>query len=135
VNVISWPARASLFTFPKHTPESSAPPAGNVHYRLESVMYITDNAPSTSSELRLPGGRRGLSRTTEFPSARKDTVVVTLKHIPGELRLTASDDGKGIDRQRTDSVVGGGLVAMFARQLGGQVEREDRRPVEDGAWR
>jgi signal transduction histidine kinase len=69
------------------------------------------------------------------PARRKDTVVVTLKRIPGELRLTASDDGKGIDRQRTDSVVGGGLVAMFARQLGGQVEREDRRPVEDVAWR
>jgi PAS domain S-box-containing protein len=59
-----------------------------------------------------------------FPSETRGTVVVTLKRIPGELRLTVSDDGKGVDPRRTDSGVGGRLVEIFARQLGGQVERE-----------
>jgi two-component system, sensor histidine kinase PdtaS len=59
-----------------------------------------------------------------FPSETRGTVVVTLKRIPGELRLTVSDDGKGVDPRRTDSGVGGRLVETFARQLGGQVERE-----------
>jgi two-component sensor histidine kinase len=49
---------------------------------------------------------------------------VTLKRIPGELRLTVSDNGKGVDPRRADSGVGGRLVEIFARQLGGQVERE-----------
>jgi hypothetical protein len=40
VNVISWSGRASLFTFPKHTHKKLAP--------TKSVMYITDNIPSTS---------------------------------------------------------------------------------------
>jgi PAS domain S-box-containing protein len=59
-----------------------------------------------------------------FPSETRGTVVVTLKRIPGELRLTVSDDGKGVDPRPTDSGVGGRLVEIFARQLGGQVERE-----------
>jgi chemotaxis protein methyltransferase CheR len=59
-----------------------------------------------------------------FPSETKGTVVVTLKRIPGELRLTVSDDGRGIARRRTDSGVGGQLVEAFARQLGGQIKRE-----------
>jgi two-component sensor histidine kinase len=59
-----------------------------------------------------------------FPSETRGTVVVTLKRIPGELRLTVSDDGKGVDPRRTDSGVGGRLVEVFARQLGGQIERE-----------
>jgi signal transduction histidine kinase len=50
--------------------------------------------------------------------------VVTLKRIPGELRLTVSDDGKGVDPRRSDSGLGGRLVDTFARQLGGQVARE-----------
>ena len=59
-----------------------------------------------------------------FPSDKRGTVAVTLKRIPGELRLTVSDDGKGADPQRADSGLGGRLVDTFARQLGGQVERE-----------
>jgi PAS domain S-box-containing protein len=59
-----------------------------------------------------------------FPTETTGTVVVTLKRIPGELRLTVSEDGKGVDPRRSDSGVGGRLVEIFARQLGGQVERE-----------
>lgn len=59
-----------------------------------------------------------------FPSETRGMVVVTLKRIPGELRLTVSDDGKGVDPRRADSGVGGRLVEAFTRQLGGQVERE-----------
>jgi len=59
-----------------------------------------------------------------FPSETKGTVMVTLKRVPGELRLTVADDGKGIDSQRADSGLGGRLVEGFAQQLGGQVERE-----------
>jgi two-component sensor histidine kinase len=61
-----------------------------------------------------------------FPSETRGTVVVTLKRIPGELRLTVSDDGKGVDPRRSDSGLGGRLVDTFARQLGGQVARERR---------
>jgi PAS domain S-box-containing protein len=59
-----------------------------------------------------------------FPSETTGTVVVTLKRLPGELRLTVSDDGKGIDPRRTDSGLGGRLVEGFAQQLGAQVKRE-----------
>jgi PAS domain S-box-containing protein len=59
-----------------------------------------------------------------FPSETKGTVLVTLKRIPGELRLTVSDDGKGVDPRRADSGLGGRLVETFARQLGGKVARE-----------
>lgn len=59
-----------------------------------------------------------------FPGATRGTVLVTLKRIPGELRLMVSDDGKGIDPRRTDSGLGGRLVDTFARQLGGQIARE-----------
>src|ERR1700730_12586849 len=59
-----------------------------------------------------------------FPTEAMGTVVVTVKRIAGQLRLTVSDDGKGVDPRRTDSGVGGRLVETFARQLGGQVERQ-----------
>ena len=59
-----------------------------------------------------------------FPSETRGTVAVTLKRIPGQLRLMVSDDGKGADPRRADSGLGGRLVDTFARQLGGQVERE-----------
>jgi chemotaxis protein methyltransferase CheR len=59
-----------------------------------------------------------------FPSETRGTVLVTLKRIPGELRLTVADDGKGVDPRRADSGIGSRLVEIFARQLGGQVERE-----------
>jgi len=59
-----------------------------------------------------------------FPSETRGTVVVTLKRVPGELRLTVADDGQGADPRRADSGLGGRLVDTFARQLGGQVARE-----------
>jgi PAS domain S-box-containing protein len=59
-----------------------------------------------------------------FPGERKGTVLVTLKRLPGELRLTVADDGQGLDPRRADSGLGGRLVEGFARQLGGRVERE-----------
>jgi two-component sensor histidine kinase len=59
-----------------------------------------------------------------FPSETRGTVAVTLKRIPGQLRLMVSDDGKGADPQGADSGLGGRLVDTFARQLGGKVERE-----------
>ena len=58
-----------------------------------------------------------------FPSETSGTVLVTLKRIPGKLRLTVADDGQGVDPRRADSGLGGRLVDSFARQLGGQVER------------
>jgi PAS domain S-box-containing protein len=59
-----------------------------------------------------------------FPGEAKGTVMVTLKRLPGELRLTVADDGQGLDPRRADSGLGGRLVDGFARQLGGQVERK-----------
>jgi PAS domain S-box-containing protein len=59
-----------------------------------------------------------------FPGERRGTVLVTLKRLPGELLLTVADDGQGLDPRRADSGLGGRLVEGFARQLGGQVERE-----------
>jgi chemotaxis protein methyltransferase CheR len=58
-----------------------------------------------------------------FPGAARGTVMVTLKRLPGELRLTVADDGQGLDPLRGDSGLGGRLVDGFAKQLGGQVER------------
>ncbi len=59
-----------------------------------------------------------------FPGEEKGTIMVTLKRLPGELRLTVADDGKGLDPRRADSGVGGRLVDAFAEKLGGQVERK-----------
>jgi PAS domain S-box-containing protein len=59
-----------------------------------------------------------------FPKETKGTVMVTLKRLPRELRLTVADDGEGIDPRRADSGLGGRLVQGFAHQLGGEVERE-----------
>jgi two-component sensor histidine kinase len=59
-----------------------------------------------------------------FPGEAKGTVMVTLKRVPGELRLTVADDGQGLDPGRADSGLGGRLVDAFAQQLGGQVERK-----------
>jgi PAS domain S-box-containing protein len=59
-----------------------------------------------------------------FPGDEKGTVTVTLKRLPGELRLTVADDGQGLDPRRADSGLGGLLVDGFAQQLGGQVERK-----------
>src|SRR6202521_914416 len=62
-----------------------------------------------------------------FPGEAKGTVMVTLKRVPGELRLTVADDGQGLDPRRADSGLGGRLVDGFAQQLGGQVERKSDR--------
>jgi hypothetical protein len=59
-----------------------------------------------------------------FPGEEKGTIMVTLKRLPGELRLTVADDGQGLDPRRADSEVGGRLVDAFAEKLGGQVERK-----------
>jgi two-component sensor histidine kinase len=59
-----------------------------------------------------------------FPNETRGTVAVTLKRMPGELRLTVADDGQGADPRRADSGLGGRLVDTFAQQLGGQVARE-----------
>lgn len=59
-----------------------------------------------------------------FPSETSGTVMVTLKRGEGELHLSVSDDGGGIDPQRADSGVGGRLVEIFAQQLGGRLVRE-----------
>jgi two-component sensor histidine kinase len=58
-----------------------------------------------------------------FPGEAQGTVMVTLKRLPGELRLTVADDGRGLDPRRADSGLGSRLVDGFAQQLGGQVER------------
>ncbi len=51
-----------------------------------------------------------------FPSDTKGTVAVTLKRIPGQLRLTVADDGQGADPRGGDtSGLGGRLVDTFAR--------------------
>ena len=59
-----------------------------------------------------------------FPGEAKGTVTVTLKRVPGELRLTVADNGQGLDPRRADSGLGRRLVDGFAQQLGGQVERK-----------
>ena len=59
-----------------------------------------------------------------FPGEAKGTVMVTLKRVPGELRVTVADDGQGLDPRRADSGLGDRLVDGFAQQLGGQVERK-----------
>src|SRR5476649_2510949 len=38
-----------------------------------------------------------------FPGETKGTVLVTLKRMPGELRLTVADDGQGFNPRRADS--------------------------------
>ena len=60
-----------------------------------------------------------------FPGEAKGTVMVTLKRVPGELRLTVADDGQGLDPS-TGRIpgLGGRLVDAFAQRLGGQVERK-----------
>ena len=88
---------------------------------IESVLLPTDRA--------IPMGLIVNELVTNalkyaFPSETTGTVMVTLKRMPGELRLTVADDGKGIDISRADSGLGGRLVEGFAQQLGGQVERE-----------
>ena len=59
-----------------------------------------------------------------FPGEAEGTVMVTLKRVPGELRLTVADNGQGLDPRRADSGLGRKLVDGFAQKLGGQVERK-----------
>jgi PAS domain S-box-containing protein len=88
---------------------------------IESVLLPTDRA--------IPIGLIVNELVTNavkyaFPGESSGTVTVALKRVPGELRLTIADDGKGVDPRRADSGLGGRLVEGFAQQLGGQVERE-----------
>ena len=88
---------------------------------IESVLLPTDRA--------IPIGLIVNELVTNavkyaFPGESSGTVTVVLKRVPGELRLTVADDGKGVDPRRADSGLGGRLVEGFAQQLGGQVERE-----------
>ncbi len=59
-----------------------------------------------------------------FAANSTGTVLVTFKREPGRLCLTVADDGIGIDPLRADSGIGGRLIAGFAQQLGGLLERE-----------
>jgi PAS domain S-box-containing protein len=59
-----------------------------------------------------------------FPGEATGTVTVTLRRVPGGLRLTVADDGHAFDPRRGDSGLGGRLVEAFAQQLGGQVEQK-----------
>ena len=43
-----------------------------------------------------------------FPGEAMGTVMVTLKRVPGERRLTVADDGQGLDPRRANSGLGGG---------------------------
>jgi two-component sensor histidine kinase len=88
---------------------------------IESQLLPTDRAISIGlivNELVTNAVKYG------FPGEAKGTVMVTLKRLPGELRLTVADDGQGLDPRRADSGVGGRLVDAFAEKLGGQVERK-----------
>src|SRR3984893_3004732 len=92
---------------------------------IESVLLPTDRA--------IPIGLIVNELVTNavkyaFPGESNGTVIVALKRMPGELRLTVADDGKGIESRRLDSVLGGRLVEGFAQQLGGQVERKSGCP-------
>jgi chemotaxis protein methyltransferase CheR len=59
-----------------------------------------------------------------FLNDTSGTVMVALKRASGELHLTVTDNGKGVDTRRADSGLGGRLVEGFAVQLGGRIERE-----------
>ena len=88
---------------------------------IDSVMLPTDRA--------IPMGLIVNELVTNavkyaFPGDTSGTVMVTLRRLPETLHLTVADDGEGVDPKRVDSGVGGRLVEGFARQLGGQVERE-----------
>jgi PAS domain S-box-containing protein len=88
---------------------------------IESVLLPTDHA--------IPIGLIVNELVTNavkyaFPGKSSGTVMIALKRVPGELRLTVADDGQGVDPRRADSGLGGRLVDGFAHQLGGQVERE-----------
>ena len=88
---------------------------------IESELLPTDRAISIGlivNELVTNAVKYG------FPGEEKGTVMVTLKRLPGELRLTVADDGQGVDPRRADSGLGGRLVEGFALQLGAQLKRE-----------
>jgi len=58
------------------------------------------------------------SRRHRKSAVAQGTVTVTLKRVPGELRLTVADNGQGLDPRRADSGLGRKLVDGFAQQLG-----------------
>jgi two-component sensor histidine kinase len=70
---------------------------------IESVLLPTDRA--------IPIGLIVNELVTNavkyaFSGESSGTVMVALKRVPGELRLTVADDGKGVDLRRVDSGVG-----------------------------
>ena len=74
---------------------------------IESELLPTDRAISIGlivNELVTNAVKYG------FPGEANGTVTVTLKRLPGELRLTVADDGQGLDPRRADSGLGGRLV-------------------------
>ena len=88
---------------------------------IESELLPTDQAIPIGlivNELVTNAVRYG------FPDEARGTVMVTLKRVPGALRLTVADDGQGLDPRRADTGLGRRLVDGFVLQLGGQVERK-----------
>ena len=73
----------------------------------------------------IQSGGTAIAVTTDIDSALLPTDrVIPIGLEAGGLRLTVADDGKRVDPQRADSGLGSRLVAGFAQQLGGQLERE-----------
>jgi two-component sensor histidine kinase len=72
-----------------------------------------------------------------FPADTKGTVLVTLKRVPGELRLTVADDGQGVDPRRADSGRPPGRrlrpTARRAHRAKERYPRDDRGPHLAGA--
>jgi two-component system, sensor histidine kinase PdtaS len=60
-----------------------------------------------------------------FPGEANGTVTVTLKRVPGELRLTVADDGQGLDPRRADS--GGRPAGRRLRPTARRPGRADER--------
>lgn len=59
-----------------------------------------------------------------FPDGRKGMISVRLRPERQQYRLTVADDGVGLPDAPPGSGMGLRLIEVFARQLGGQVERQ-----------
>ncbi len=67
-----------------------------------------------------------LTNAVKYAFGERDDgeIKVTVRHADGEVRLSVSDNGAGIDENaRVDSGVGGKLIDMFSRQLDGEITR------------
>ena len=90
---------------------------------IESVLLPTDRA--------IPMGLIVNELVTNavkyaFPAHAKGTVMVTLKRVLGELRLTVADDGKGMDPRRAEF--------RARRPPGRGLCPTARRPGRAGEW-